>query len=153
MASLTGVRLTSGGFGECRDYLPPCEGGHPSVHLVHANPWMQTVAMRVTPRLRPRSLAGQLFAVQAVLIAAVVGGLTVRNRRPGDRLRPVGLGGRKKLQDVLVDRKVKRSERDTVPIVTDASDRIVWVAGHVLSEEFRVTERTKGVIILKLRRV
>ncbi|QYX77442.1 ATP-binding protein [Streptomyces akebiae] len=30
--------------------------------------------MRVPPRLRPRSLAGQLFAVQAVLIAAVVAG-------------------------------------------------------------------------------
>jgi tRNA(Ile)-lysidine synthase len=95
----------------------------------------------------PRADVAQIDA------AAVVGGLTVRNRKPGDRLRPVGLGGRKKLQDVLVDRKVKRSERDTVPIVTDASDRIVWVAGHVVSEEFRVTERTKGVIILKLRRV
>jgi tRNA(Ile)-lysidine synthase len=84
---------------------------------------------------------------------AVVGGLSVRNRRPGDRLRPVGLGGSKKLQDVLVDRKVRRSERDAVPIVTDANDCIVWVAGHVLAEEFRVTERTKGVIILNLRRV
>jgi sensor histidine kinase regulating citrate/malate metabolism len=35
---------------------------------------MQTVAMRVASLLRPRSLAGQLFAVQAVLIAVVVAG-------------------------------------------------------------------------------
>ena len=34
------------------------------------------------------------------------GPLAVRNRRPGDRFRPVGLGGRKKLQDYFVDRKV-----------------------------------------------
>jgi tRNA(Ile)-lysidine synthase len=79
--------------------------------------------------------------------------LVVRNRQPGDRLRPLGLGGRKKLQDLLVDRKVSRRERDRVPIVTDARGRIVWVAGHVIGEEFRVTEHTNAVIILKLRRI
>ncbi|HUE84988.1 MAG TPA: tRNA lysidine(34) synthetase TilS [Vicinamibacterales bacterium] len=85
--------------------------------------------------------------------ATVGGGLLVRNRRPGDRLRPLGLGGSKKVQDVLVDRKVNRTERDRVPIVTDAHGRIVWVAGHAVGEEFRVTEGTKAVIILKLRRI
>ena len=85
--------------------------------------------------------------------ATISDGLTVRSRRPGDRLRPVGLGGSKKLQDLLVDRKVSRAERDALPIVTDKEGRIVWVAGHVLGEEFRVTERTKAVIILKLRRL
>ncbi|GLW44373.1 hypothetical protein Stsp02_00350 [Streptomyces sp. NBRC 14336] len=36
VVGITGVRLTPGGFGECRDYLPACEGGHPYVHLVRA---------------------------------------------------------------------------------------------------------------------
>src|SRR5262249_37313622 len=57
----------------------------------------------------------------------VQGSLAVRNRRPGDRFRPVGLAGRKKLQDYFVDRKVARRERDAVPIVVDDHDRIVWV--------------------------
>jgi tRNA(Ile)-lysidine synthase len=78
--------------------------------------------------------------------------LVVRGREPGDRLRPLGLGGSKKLQDVLVDRKVPRADRDFVPIVTDANGRIVWVAGHVLAEEFRVSGDTNAVVILKLRR-
>ena len=47
--------------------------------------------------------------------------------------------GRKKLQDVLVDRKVPRAQRDRVPLVVDADDRILWVAGHVVAEEARVT--------------
>lgn len=80
------------------------------------------------------------------------GPLVVRSRRPGDRLRPVGLGGSKKLQDVLVDRKVPRSHRDRIPIVTDSRDRIIWVPGHVLDEGFRVTELTSTVVVLKLRR-
>src|SRR5262249_2154416 len=44
--------------------------------------------------------------------------LQVRSRRAGDRLRPLGLDGTKKLQDLFVDSKVPRGERDAVPIVT-----------------------------------
>jgi tRNA(Ile)-lysidine synthase len=79
------------------------------------------------------------------------GSLAVRNRRPGDRFHPVGLDGRKKLQDYFVDRKVARHTRDTVPLVVDETDRIVWVAGHGIDEAFRVTDPAQAVIILKLR--
>ena len=110
--------------------------------------WLVRAEPFDTPqRCTPRADVAQIDA------AAVTGTLVVRSRRPGDRLKPVGLGGTKKLQDVLVDRKVSRHERANVPIVTDATERIIWVAGHVLGEEFRVTERTKSVIILNLRRI
>ena len=79
--------------------------------------------------------------------------LSVRNRRPGDRFRPFGLNGQKKLQDFLVDRKVARAERDRVPLVVDADDRIVWVAGHEIDEAFRVTDASRAVLILTLRLV
>jgi tRNA(Ile)-lysidine synthase len=80
-----------------------------------------------------------------------LGSLAVRNRRPGDRFRPVGLDGEKKLQDYFVDRKVDRKERDNVPLVVDGADRIVWVAGFGIDEAFRVTDRAQEVIILTLK--
>lgn len=79
--------------------------------------------------------------------------LTVRNRRPGDRFQPPGLGHFKKLQDVFVDRKVARSERDLVPIVADDRGRIVWVVGHGVDEEFQVKDPAQSVIILRLKGV
>jgi tRNA(Ile)-lysidine synthase len=79
------------------------------------------------------------------------GSLAVRNRRPGDRFRPVGLDGEKKLQDYFVDRKVDRKQRDSVPLVVDGADRIVWVAGFGIDEAFRVTDRAQEVIILTLK--
>jgi tRNA(Ile)-lysidine synthase len=82
----------------------------------------------------------------------VAGGLAVRNRRAGDRLLPSAAGHRK-LQDLLVDRKVPRAERDRVPIVVDAADRIVWVAGLVVDREFRVTDPAQAVVILRLKGV
>ena len=54
--------------------------------------------------------------------------LEVRARRPGDRL----AGRRKKVQDLLVDAKVPRSERDTWPLVvrrTEDGDEVVAVPG------------------------
>ena len=57
-------------------------------------------------------------------IASDVEGLSVRGRRPGDRL----AGRRKKVQDLLVDAKVPRSERDAWPLVV-SGDEVVAVPG------------------------
>ena len=92
---------------------------------------------------------GPVAAVRGELCREVLG---VRNRRPGDRFRPVGLNGRKKLQDFFVDRKVPRHLRDAVPIVVDHQDRIVWVAGYGIDEAFRVTDAAQAVLILKFTR-
>jgi tRNA(Ile)-lysidine synthase len=51
-------------------------------------------------------------------------GLAVRTRRPGDRL----AGRRKKVQDLFVDAKVPRGERDTWPLVV-SDDEVVAVPG------------------------
>jgi tRNA(Ile)-lysidine synthase len=79
--------------------------------------------------------------------------LVVRSRRPGDRFRPLGAPGVRKLQDFLVDRKVPREERDGLPIVVDGRDRIVWVAGQAVAEDFRVTDPSQGVLLLTIRRL
>jgi tRNA(Ile)-lysidine synthase len=77
--------------------------------------------------------------------------LCVRSRRPGDRFTPLGGPGARKLQDFLVDRKVAREARDGVPLVVDGRDRIVWVVGQSVAEDFRVTDPSQGVILLKVR--
>jgi tRNA(Ile)-lysidine synthase len=72
----------------------------------------------------------------AVLDPAALGGaLTVRAWREGDRMRPLGLGGSKSLQDLFTDRKVPRSLRHALPVVA-SGDRIAWIAGVAVSEEF-----------------
>ena len=81
---------------------------------------------------------------------SVVGGLRVRSRRAGDRLVPLGLSGSKKVQDVLSDAKVPRSERDAVPVVEDDAG-IVWVAGVTLADRCRVKDDWESVICVRLR--
>jgi tRNA(Ile)-lysidine synthase len=92
--------------------------------------------------------------VTAVLAPGVSGPFGVRFRRPGDRFSPPGMqGAKKKLQDYFVDRKVERSERDRLPLVVDATDRIVWVVGHGVADGLRAAAPLPGVILLKARRL
>ncbi len=49
-------------------------------------------------------------------------------RKPGLRMRPAGGRGSRKLQDILVDARVPREDRDSWPLVF-AGDRLAWVLG------------------------
>jgi tRNA(Ile)-lysidine synthase len=97
---------------------------------------------------------GVLSADLQVLTTGVVTPLSVRFRRPGDRFTPPGMqGASKKLQDYFIDRKVERSERDRLPLVVDAQDRIVWIVGHGVADGFRAPAASPGVILLKARQL
>ena len=89
---------------------------------------------------------------ERVVAVAAAGPFAVRSWQPGDRFRPLGLHGhRKKLQDLFVDRKVSRADRARIPLVLDAQDRIVWVVGQGVSDDFRVTRGAASVLVLKVR--
>ena len=62
--------------------------------------------------------------------------LTLGHRRPGLRMRPAGGAGTRKLQDILVDARVPREERDALPLVF-AGDRLAWVPGVAVDRDLR----------------
>ncbi|MBI2855137.1 MAG: tRNA lysidine(34) synthetase TilS [Chloroflexi bacterium] len=78
------------------------------------------------------------------------GPLTVRSRRPGDKFQPMGMSGMKKLQDFMVDERIPRHMRDTVPLVC-SQEGVIWVVGYRLDERARVTRETQKVLKLAFR--
>jgi len=76
--------------------------------------------------------------------------LQVRSRRPGDRFRPLGSGGGKKLQDYLVDRQIPRWVRDHVPVFTD-DQGIVWMVGHQIDERVRIRPESRVMLVLRAK--
>lgn len=94
-------------------------------------------------RLERRPVAGWMFRGEpgrAGLALPVGPGdrLQVRNRRPGDRIRPLGSRHRRRLKDVLIDRRVPRQERDRLPLLC-VDGRIAWVPGVTIDEAFRLS--------------
>ncbi len=78
--------------------------------------------------------------------------LRVRSRRAGDRYRPLGAPGKKKLKEILRARGLPLGERDRRPVIL-SGDRILWMPGLRVAEEFKVGRRTSRVLMIEKRDV
>ncbi len=87
----------------------------------------------------------------AVYVDADVAGsfLEVRTRKPGDRMRPLGMQHEKKMQDIFVDKHVARTDRVSTPIFFTAS-HCIWLAGVCLDDRARLTYKTQQIVRLAI---
>ena len=69
----------------------------------------------------------------------------VRPRRPGDRWRPLGAPGRRKLKDSLIDAGVPPEARERIVVVEDAKGRIAWASPLRIADHVKITDRTRRV--------
>ncbi len=83
--------------------------------------------------------------------AALRGNLRVRGWRQGDRLRPLGLGGSRRVSDVLREARVPVSGRTRVPVVAD-DEGILWVVGLARDERTRLLPGTTGMVTISVIR-
>ncbi|HEV8579953.1 MAG TPA: tRNA lysidine(34) synthetase TilS [Thermoanaerobaculia bacterium] len=63
--------------------------------------------------------------------------VTIRNRRPGDRIHPLGARGSRRLKAVLIDRRVPPPERRRLPLLC-VGERIAWAPGVAIDDRFRL---------------
>jgi tRNA(Ile)-lysidine synthase len=75
--------------------------------------------------------------------------LRIRNFRPGDRFRPLGVNGTQKLKDFFIDHKVPRFERPKIPLLI-SGEMIAWVIGYRIDERVKVSEKTQRVLKVEL---
>lgn len=74
--------------------------------------------------------------------------LRVRSRKPGDRIR--GLNGSKKVKDIFIDHKIPPDERETIPLLVDAADEILWIPGVKRSKYATLTDETSACLNVRL---
>ncbi len=65
--------------------------------------------------------------------------ICIRCRRPGDRLRPTGSGGSRKIQDILIDAKTPKAQRQTIPLLLSGKS-VVWLPGYRIADNWQVTD-------------
>lgn len=73
--------------------------------------------------------------------------IIVRTKRPGDRIRPLGMRGYKKLQDIFVDEKIPPYKRNRI-LILETGGRIIWVLGVRISDDVKLTKNTKHIVKL-----
>jgi tRNA(Ile)-lysidine synthase len=77
----------------------------------------------------------------------------VRMAREGDIIRPLGLGGTKKVLRAMMDRKVPSDLRRSTPVVVDGRDEVAWIVLGELDERYKVDERTEQILRLEVARI
>ena len=76
--------------------------------------------------------------------------LILRTPEPGDRMVIRSDGAVKKLNRILSDRKIERTERNKVPVIACGSE-IVWAVGIRIGENYKVTDNTSRIICLEYK--
>ncbi|MBN2198385.1 MAG: tRNA lysidine(34) synthetase TilS [Candidatus Aminicenantes bacterium] len=74
--------------------------------------------------------------------------LEVRPRRPGDRYRPLGASGSKKLKEILRAKGIVQGERERLPVFLSGG-KVAWAPGLPAAEEFKVGGRTRKIFLIE----
>ncbi len=103
---------------------------------------VHVVVLGVTIRIERRDVAAWMFRPSPTRAAFVAhdlptAGVVVRNRQAGDRIRPLGASGERRLKDVLIDKRYPRHLRDRLPLLCIAG-RIVWIPGITIDHRHRI---------------
>jgi tRNA(Ile)-lysidine synthase len=77
--------------------------------------------------------------------------LVLRHWRQGDTFRPLGIKVFKKLSDFFTDLKLSIADKEEVWVLLSGDD-ILWVAGLRIDDRYKITNRTKKILEIKLKK-
>lgn len=80
-----------------------------------------------------------------------INSVTIRFRKDGDRITPLGMKGSKKLKDIFIDMKIPQEKRNKIPLI-QFDDDISWIIGVKMSDKFKITKETKKILRISVKR-
>lgn len=108
-------------------------------------------------------IAGDVVRKEVAYLDAGRGPYRVRMAREGDIIRPLGLGGTKKVLRAMMDRGVPADVRRQTPVVVDGREseregereygEVAWVFCGETGEEYKVRRSTEKILRLEVREV
>lgn len=113
------------------------------LHIIPENPDMPTLGCII---VRPyQGNTGDGIRLQA-MPKEIWKKCTLRFRKAGDCIHPLGGPGEKSLQDYWVDKKVDRPFRPYLPVLC-IENRVIWSIGVGVGEEARIQQREECVLL------
>ena len=75
--------------------------------------------------------------------------LEIRHIQDGDKFTPIGMTGRMKVSDFLVNNKIPLLKKKDILLLTDRVN-IVWVCGLRIADKYKITPSTKKVLKVEI---
>jgi tRNA(Ile)-lysidine synthase len=74
--------------------------------------------------------------------------LTLRRWKHGDHFRPLGLKGKKKISDYLIDQKISLPDKQQTWVLL-TGERIMWLVDHRIDDRFKIRKHTKHILLIE----
>ncbi len=76
--------------------------------------------------------------------------IIIRPRKNGDKIKPLGINGTQKLQDIFVNERVPAGIREQIPIF-ECKKEIIWIPNYRVARGWEVSDDDKKSIIIKIK--
>ncbi|MFC1498259.1 tRNA lysidine(34) synthetase TilS [Verrucomicrobiota bacterium] len=144
-------------IGQRRDIVPPKDFRHAlnvPGETVLSNTGFRVVIVRESGLVKDRKKRPGTFPAKASIASSSVRNrrIYVRSWRNGDRMKPLGINGSKKVQDIFVDEKTPREQRRTIPLF-ECGGEIVWVPGYRVARGWEVKDETRPAFQIRVEKI
>ena len=78
--------------------------------------------------------------------------LLIRKWQEGDYFQPLGMTGFKKISDFFIDEKIPVHQKENIWLLC-SGEKIVWVMGMRIDNRFKISEKTRKMIMLEIRKL
>jgi tRNA(Ile)-lysidine synthase len=73
--------------------------------------------------------------------------LKIRTWKEGDWFIPLGMKGKKKLSDFMIDKKIPVNLKQRIPVIF-SEESVIWIVGHRMDSRFRITPDTRKLLMI-----
>lgn len=117
--------------------------------LLSTGALLETEMVDLDDALRATILSGAVDVhCEAYVVVEAGESFEVRAWQPGDRFRPIGAPGTKKLKQWFMDRRIPVRERKQLPLVLSSSGEIIWVPGLPPADALKISATTQVALRL-----
>ena len=72
--------------------------------------------------------------------------IRIRRWQQGDKIRPLGMLGKKLVSDILINKKVNRFEKDNILVLEDNSSTIISILGIVIANDYKLNSDVNKIL-------
>ncbi len=130
--------------GDTYEYLPPVHIGYDTSSVTTK---FGTLNFRISTEQIDKESIPADSAMAFLDFDRLAFPLTLRQWKPGDFFVPLGMSGKKKLSDFMIDEKIPVNLKRKVQVLLSGND-IVWITGMRIDDRFKIRPGTKKVLIV-----
>ncbi|MDP2174371.1 MAG: tRNA lysidine(34) synthetase TilS [Bacteroidota bacterium] len=77
--------------------------------------------------------------------------ICIRNWQPGDKIKPFGMKGHKKISDILIDKKLNSTEKHDVLVMINQDGKLFAMQPMLISDDFKITDKTTQILSIQVK--